>query len=159
MTLTWQPERSTNWTEAYSTQRFEIQFPGRLPPRKQIPSFVVPVLVDSPILAIWTDSDGKRPNWNLGGFVRWGIQSASIGPELRSLNSQSQSLQLGESTLLDLRETGVQSFQLRIFPQRYLPDLRLKVFEYIGPIGDSTEDLINIARADLTRIEAKIDGL
>lgn len=159
MALIWQPERSLNWTEKYSDQRFEFQFPGRLPPRTQIPPFTVPILIESQIIAIWTESDGRRPHWNLGGFVRWAIQSASVGPELRSLNSQSLSLQLGESTLIDLRGSGRDTFQLRIFPQRYLPDLRIKIFEYIGPISDSTEALITTAQADLLRIEGKIDEL
>lgn len=159
MTLIWQPERSTSWAEKYSTQRFEIQLPGRNPPRKSIPPFTVPFLIERPIIAIWTDSDGKRPNWNLGGFVRWSIQSAALGPELRSLNGPSLSLQLGQSTLIDMREAGAETFQLKITPQRYLPDLRLKVYEYIGPIADSTEELIDVARVDLARIEGKIDAL
>jgi hypothetical protein len=41
--------------------------------------------------------------------------------------------------------------------------MKVSIYEYDGPIGDTTEELIiersDVIRVDLTRIEAKIDNL
>ncbi len=159
MALTWDPENSSNWELTYSDQRFEEQREGYLPRRKRIQPFVIPVLISSPLIAIWTDSDGKNDTWNLAGWVRGAIAVPSLINDIKLLNGPSQALQLREATRFDFTANPASSYQLRIFPQRYLPDLRIKVYEYRGPIGDSTEELITVTRVDLARIETRINAL
>jgi len=159
MGLIWAPEQALNWSVVYDTHRFETEAGGFVTRRKKIEPFVIPILVESPLIAIWTDSDGKQPTWNLAGWVRGAIATSSLTNDIKTLNGTSQALQLGEATRLDFRDAPAGTYQLRVFPQRYLPDLRLRVYSYIGPIGDSTEALLDVARVDIARLEAKIDAL
>lgn len=143
----------------FSDQRFEVQQDGYLRTRKRIAPFVIPVLISSPLIAIWTDSDGRKENWNLAGWVRHAIAIPSLVNDIKLINGTSQALQLGEATRLDFTSAPADSYQLRIFPQKYLPDLRVKIYEYRGPIGDSTEEILDVVRVDLARIETKINAL
>lgn len=150
--------RSTeNWQLVYN----ETATAGRRGPAVYIPiaAFDIPILLSSPILVIEAENLDVKPWWWLGCRLQQVLQ-VGIVPD-RALG-QFVNVPVNRPRLFRFpRMTADYSLRVEVPP--WFEKLKISIFEYTGPIGDSTERLVqdqaDLIRIDLTRIETKIDQL
>lgn len=146
------------WEQRYVTHRFGAARPtgrGFVP----LPPFKIPLLIESPIIAVRATSEEAGGSWKLGAWCDRVIPTSSQVIAIAQISAERNPLGLGKTTLLDFSQNPVDSYQLQIEPPYWMPDLRIEVWEYVGAIGDTLADDLDVARVDLVRIEAKLDAL
>lgn len=130
--------------------------PGWFP----IPAFVVPILLHSPYVAIAASSDDAASNWRFGFFARQFISPAAVG--VGSLESYAVKAFLNRAVIAKFKMFSAQ-YQLRIEIPWWHKSMSVAIWEYVGPIDDTSDKLVrdttDVIRIDLLRIEQKIDNL
>jgi hypothetical protein len=159
--LTWQPEVTAHWDLLFQSQYFEsfVTVYGKSF-RYGPPETTLPILITRPIVALRCESDNAPTTWRYAGLVRREIRTASQAEPLAKLQDSARKLTLGATNILnysDLPEAD--AYSLVLVPAKWLPDIRVTLWEYRGPIGSTHQDELEAARVDLVRIEAKIDAL
>ncbi len=169
MSLSFNPSELGSWELVYSA-RLTNQNPDQ-PVGVRIPYIdpvEVPLIPTSRIFLIGTFSREARPSWYRAGYLTQEIIGVSISDEVVF-----EGLPGTPSTAIDgnSRIIGLNRIQLVIFPKyssnfrlrfdavAWLKSLTLSIWEYRGEETDTTEELIQAARAKLETIEAKIDNL
>ena len=77
----------------------------------------------------------------------------SLTGDLSRIRDRPRPLTLNATVSIDYSDAPpIGSYSLFLIPGRYLPDLRISIWAYTGPIGDATLSAIN-------QLGAKIDGL
>jgi hypothetical protein len=125
-----------------------------------IPTFQIPIQFESPILAISAENQDALSHWRLGVRVRQ-LFTADIAPLEVTSNQQAVLLNRGPSLIQF--PNHAQQYRLEVEVPRWHKEISLSIWEYIGPVVDSTELLLtettDLIRIDLLRIESKIDAL
>lgn len=128
-----------------------------------IPVIELPFTLTSRILAT-SAVYGKAPaSWNVAGYLFQSVAGVNIDDSL--------TFEFGSGvTALDTsrRRLLINTTELHVFPRyatehvysfepmRWIPEITLGVWEYIGSDADTTEELIQSVRVDLARIEQRI---
>lgn len=125
-----------------------------------LPAFELPFLFDKPILACKAFSQGAKPTWRFAGTLtqRFQLGSGGVGTTLPIAEASRRGLKLGRTELCVFTQY-TQHYELLLECPYWLDNLRLTIWEYVGPNSDSTEALLELARIDLFRMESKIDSL
>lgn len=147
-----------NWEQVYDETFTADPAPhGRYYP---ILDRIVPVLFDSPILAFAASSTDAQPNWRLGYWVRQYIAPSGVGTG--AIESRQTKAYLNR-TVMSRFQLYAAEYQVRLSFPYWLRSISVGIWEYVGPIDDTTEALIreriDIVRIDLARLEAKVDTL
>lgn len=123
-----------------------------------LPAFEIPYLFSTPVLAIKAISTKAKAGWKYAGILTQRVQLGTSG--------SANTLPLAETQRRSLR---LQRTELCIFPMLtaqydlvhecpfWVEDMRLIIWEYVGPIIDNTNELVELARIDILRLEAKFD--
>jgi hypothetical protein len=153
-----QLNNAANWELLYSDLKVADEIStGTFRP---IPTFTVPVLIESPWIAIETYSQEARSHWWLGCRVQ-PIVMVPNSPFQRIAGTQ-VNVPLNALTLFKFQSLEAQ-FRLRVQIPWWHKELSIWVYQYTGTASDSTEDLIvdrtDVIRVDLARIEFKLDNL
>lgn len=159
--MTWQPEVAANWDLLFQSQYFEnwITVYGKSF-RYGPPETTLPILITRPIVALRCESDEAPTTWRYAGLVRREIRTASQTQPLAKLQDSARKLTLGATNILNYSDLpDADSYNLVLVPAKWLPDIRVTLYQYIGPFGSTLQDELEAARVDLVRIEAKIDAL
>lgn len=152
-----QIDNAAHWQQVYSEQKTRASGQnGEIP----IPDFDIPILLTSHVLAVGTSSEYARSHWWLGCRVQQVLSATGTG--FGYLPAAIVNIPVNRVTLVILPRYAAQ-FRLRVSVPYWHRELRVTVYEYVGPISDSTEDLVvertDVVRVDLARIEAKVDDL
>ena len=148
---------SQHWEQAYERE-FVAQRTGSGGYYYPIPEFEIPILFTSNILAVATDQPEARTGWWYACSLRMYLDGPGIvGGEVFGIRRK---IPLNRSTLIRLPKILPQ-YKLKVSIPPWHRKLSLTIWEYQGPVNDSTEDLIRetgeTIRIDLARIEFKID--
>lgn len=124
-----------------------------------IMAFDVPVLLSSPIIVVEAQNLDAKPWWYLGARLQQ-VLSVGIAPD-RAVGSFLR-VPVNRPRLLRFPRLSA-DYSLRVEIPPWYSRMKISLFEYVGPIGDSTEQAVTeqgeLIRVDLTRIETKIDNL
>lgn len=146
------------WTQVFDEHRdaLETTSSSHLP----IPAFEIGFLIESHILAVRCLSMTAKARWRFSGNLsqRFQIGSGGAASPLPTVTGSRQGLRLNRTELVRFPKL-VPAYELLFEPPHWLKDLRLTVWQYIGPESDTTEEMVEAARVDLIRIESKIDAL
>jgi hypothetical protein len=127
-----------NWIRLY-TGLFTVTPIGSGTRYVPIPESVLPVLSDERILAAKATSAAAIKTWKTGGWLTPIIDLVST--EFGEARLSQHRVPLGYAGFIILPEFA-QSYRLRLSIPRWIKDVRIDVWQYIGPIDDSTEKLI-----------------
>lgn len=149
---------SQNWQFAYSEQKTAQQthngyyFP--------IPEFQLPTLFESPVLLVEVDCPEAKPWWWLGGTARLSIDGPGVVADEVFLIRRR--LPVNRPAIIQFPQVLPQ-YNLSVSIVPWLRQVTLSVYEFVGPIADSTEQLLiertDVLRVDLARIEAKLNAM
>jgi hypothetical protein len=104
-----------------------------------IPSRLLPIQTDERILAVKAESTTALQNWQTGG---WLIPTLDLSAaEFREARWGQFKIPLRYAGLVLLPDLNV-SYRLRLDIPKWIKDVRVDVWQYLGPIEDSTENLI-----------------
>jgi hypothetical protein len=146
------------WEQRYVTHKYGAARPtgrGFVP----IAPFKIPLLLESPIVAVRASSEDGGKDWKLACWCDRIIPTSSPVAAIAQISADRNPLGMNKTTLLDYTANPVENYQLQLEPPYWMPDLRVEVWEFVGAIGDTLADDLDVARVDLVRIEAKIDAL
>lgn len=148
---------SQNWQFAYSEEKLAQQtahgfyFP--------IPEFVLPTLFQSPLLLVEMDAPLAKPWWYLGGSAQLCINGPGV--VAREVLFTRRKIPIARPAILQFPQLLPQ-YQISVNIVPWITQATISIYEYIGPIGDSTEQLIeertDVIRVDLARIESRINS-
>lgn len=154
-----QLQPSSSWAAPYQTMRRANLYGGTglfFP----IPSFQIPIQFESPILAIIAENQDALAHWRLGCRVRQ-LFNADIAA--LEVSGTQRAVLLNRGPTLIQFPRYAQQYRLEVDVPKWHKELSLTIWEYIGPITNSTEQLLSeqsdLIRVDLLRIESKIDAL
>jgi len=167
MPTTWNFQQVGNWRLVYYQQL--VGDPANQRSRTPLIDPVeIPVTLASRALAVGATYLQAPPTWNVAGYLYQELDQISLDDSLVFPD-----LATGGATALDTnsRRVLLNNLQLYIFPKlatehryrfeamRWIPRLTLAIWEYIGAESDSETEFFETIRADLVRIEAKVDSL
>lgn len=170
MSIRFDVQGPNKWELVYTDTKASLDGRNRFR-RQQAPliePFDIPVVFDSHILAIGASSQAARPTWfNCANIIQlatgvtvddpgdWADGFTGSEPIIVSR----QQLRLNQS--LELFQFQPVSNELRIgfIPMPWIPEFSYGIYQFNGVVEDTTEDLIQAARAQLTTVETKIDNL
>jgi hypothetical protein len=149
---------SALWSRVYNQMHYaQPATPSGFMP---IPAFNIPILFSSHILAIATDSQYARSWWWLG--VRAKMLIDSPGTDFGELEAYGLRVPVNAGILARFPKLTPQ-YRLKIEIPWWHQEMRVTIWEYLGPDDDTTEELIRTSsesiRVDLVRIETKVDNL
>ena len=144
---------STLWNLAYEEIRIEEQtFPRRFP---AIDPWVVPITFDSHVFAVSASTALYKDSWYTAGYLSQTLEFSGVGFTLAS--GATFRVPLNRTVLL-IYPKLTDEFQLRFSPCGWIIDITLRIWNFNGPIITREEELLDVIRVDLARIEAKIDN-
>lgn len=139
----WLPLYDNNYVERQPL----YQYPRILP-------FTVPILLETPILAVRIYTQNSKESWFTGGWINQQIDVGSSG--ISAMQSESFRLPLNVYKLLVFPNLSPQ-YRLHLTPAPWLPDFELTIWQFTGAIGSELKELIEVLRVNQTRMEFKID--
>lgn len=133
-----------------------------------IETIELPITLAGRILAVGASYLEAPPSWYTAGFFYQEVQGIRLDDTLIFPNAAG-----GSGAVLDAskRRITLNTIELHIFDRlasehsyrfeamQWIPKITLGVWEYLGVETDSTEDLLETIKVDLTRIEVKVDNL
>lgn len=123
---------------------------------------IVPLLFDKFVVAVYCYSPYARSNdklWRWGGYAVQRIRTGlTIGNAFDSDAGSKQSYWLNRVTML-LYEPIVPNYGLSFEFARWLPDINISVWQFLGVDYDSTEALVRNARADIDNLRQLYERL
>lgn len=147
------------WNQIYDESRTAAS--GGIPDSYiPIPAFEVPVLIQSPILAVRNFSQSARPTWRFAGNLiqRFQIGTGGSASPLPLAEAKREALTVNRTQLIFFpRYTN--EYEVVFSCPYWFQTMRLTLWEYTGQISDSNQVLIEAVRTDLVIIESKIDAL
>jgi hypothetical protein len=157
MSLILQLGSAANWEQVYfsTVNAFQIN-PERYAP---IPKIVIPTQLESHILAVYVSCTPPKPSWYFAGWLNQKIFTGlTVGGTPDAENVQRRKIWLNKITLIRLEKLS-DSYSITFDVPKWFQSVSIQVWEYIGPIADSTEVLINELKQDVLRIESKVDDI
>jgi hypothetical protein len=147
-----------NWTAVYNESRAALETtPGNFTP---IPAFEIGFLFTEHILAIRAFSNNAKPTWKYAGSIYQRLQLGAGGAlsDLPEVDLSSRGVYLRRTMLLDFPRYTAE-YGLLFVPPPWMLSLQLTLWQYSGVDSDNVTELLTTAKADLVRIESKIDSL
>lgn len=147
-----------NWLQVYDqshevTNRTSISY-------TPMPPIEIPFLFDRRILSVKTTSEAAKPYWKYAGLLtqRFRIGSGGTNTLLPIADFSRRKLHLNRTELIIFPQY-TENYELLLDPPYWFEDLRLTIWEYTGPEANSTDELVELTRIDVLRVEAKVNTL
>ncbi|MEH1810886.1 MAG: hypothetical protein V7K26_00095 [Nostoc sp.] len=147
---------ASSWNQVYTQSKNAVQVTplgGYIP----IPAFEVPVIMHSRVFVIRNICINTRPRWRFAGNLKSRVAAPIAGINSPPVEIASFYIQLNRTKLIVL-PVFVNNYDLVLETATWLKDLSITIWEYVGVIEDTTEELIGVTRVDILRVEAKIDA-
>jgi hypothetical protein len=159
--------QSGNWRLIYY-QLHQGDLANRHTKIPMIETIELPISLPGRILAVGASYLAAPPSWYTAGYFYQEVGGISLNDTLIFPGVSG-----GSPAVLDAskRRITLNTIELHVFdrlasehsyrfePMRWIPKITLGVWEYIGIETDSTEDLLETIKVDLTRLEVKVDNL
>ena len=151
MTASYDADNSDNWLQIYQTN-FEANFiqGKQIPVYLPIESQELPIDIDSPLVAIYAESNQFLDIKKYLGSVIQGINSNDIFPT-QTITARGRGIYSNQTTLLEFPRFD-DTYRLIVNPKTYVEQLSIVVYKYTGSTYYDLENRLNI-------IENKIDQL
>lgn len=127
----------------------------------------LPITLSGRFLAVSATYIQAKPTWNTAG---WFYQEARVplddapmfpgvqGTGFTTVDVAKKSVELNSMQLLGFSRYGTEQIY-RFEPARWIPKIRLGVWQYTGSEIDPIIETLDTIKVDLVRIETKINGL
>lgn len=147
-------QNSANWEQVWTISKNAVVNPnGYGSNYYPMPEIAIPLLLDSPVVAIFASSSTAKATWKSAGYA---YQRVGIGVTVGGATDAD----LGESRHVVLDRIAIaiwsrvtNNYELTFTPRRWLNQLTLIVWKYNGPIIDSSIEAIGLTRIDVLRTE------
>ena len=147
-----------NWAAVYNESRAAVEItPGVFRP---IPAFEIGFLFSEHILAIRAFSNTAKPTWKFAGRISQRLQLGSGGAlsDLPTVDLSSRGIYLRQTALLEFPRYTTE-YGLLFIPPVWMLSIQLTLWQYSGIDSDNVTELLQTAKADLARIESKVNDL
>ena len=128
----------------------------------------IPITIASRVLAVGASYLEAPPSWNTAGYFYQEVSGVALddalvfpgvsGSPTAVVDASKRRITLN-TIELHIFERLATEHRYRFEAMRWIPKITLGVWEYIGAETDSTEELLETLKVDLTRIEAKVNQL
>jgi len=119
----------------------------------------IPTQLESPILAVYISCTPAKPTWKFGAWLNQSVFTGlTVGGVVDAENVQRRKIWLNKITLIRLEKLAT-SYSISFEVPKWFESVFIRAWEYVGPIGDTTEVLIDELKQDVLRIEQKIDAI
>lgn len=146
-----------SWNQVYTESRTAVQATP-LGAHIPIPAFEIPIVMHSRVFVIKTTCVQTKPRWRFAGNLKPRIAAPIAGIVSPPVEIASLYIQLNRTKLIVL-PSFVTDYNLVLETPTWLKDLSITIWEYVGAIEDTTEELIGVTRVDILRVESKIDDI
>lgn len=154
MPITYELSNGSYWQQAWSTTLVAQGVPNHADRFYPLPPQSVPVILNAPIIAIYThslDDLNERRYWARVSFrVATGILLGGVG---ESMPGDYHRAWIGGLTVIEV-PPYLSSYSLVIHPPHWYRNFQISVYYYTGPINDSILAAIASVQADLTAFRA-----
>jgi hypothetical protein len=157
MGLILQLGNAANWNQAFSSNVAAYQIGnGKYAP---IPKIIIPTQLESSILAVHISCTPAKPTWKFAGWLNQSVFTGlTVGGVVDAENVQRRKIWLNKITLVRLEKLAT-SYSINFEVPNWFESVFIQAWEYVGPIGDTTEVLIKELKQDVLRIEQKVDDI
>lgn len=132
---------SANWQQLYSTSVNAVSL-GAGSAFAPIGTILVPILIESHIIAVSVTCANAKDTWYFGGLISQKINlGLTVGGLPDSDGVQKSKLYLNGLTLLILPKL-TSSYAVEVEVPQWFRQVSLIIWQYVGTISDTTEDLI-----------------
>jgi hypothetical protein len=132
-----QPADPTKWSLLYSQQfaveRYNARQYQPIPPQR------LPILAENRVLVVGSASQRAKATWKHGGILHAMVNTGATPFQLADVASYR--LGCNQAKLIILPAIA-STYQLRFEIPSWFEEVNLTIFEYLGPVTDSTENLI-----------------
>lgn len=146
-----------SWNQVYTESRTAVPATpqgAHIP----IPAFEIPITMHSRVFVLKAVSTNTKPRWRFAGNLKPRVAAPIAGINSPPVEIASLYVQLNRTKLIVL-PAFLTDYNLVLETAPWLKDLSITIWEYVGTIQDTTEELIGIARIDILRVESKIDNI
>lgn len=120
--------------------------------------FTLPISFEKRIIAIAANSNSSKPTWNFAGYASQKISTGLVvGGTPESLIKRN-TIWLNQISVLFLPQVS-SSYSLSITPARWLKDISINTWQYIGTESDSTELALSEIQSSLSSIQSQLGEL
>lgn len=84
----------------------------------------------------------KQDTWDFGGNLS-PVTSIQTSGNINEISLNNIYLYLGIGNLIQLQRTGNSNYRFNYYPPEWFRDTNIKIYEYVGGIGDNYIDLLN----------------
>lgn len=150
-------KNANNWEQAYRDSKSVVyDDAGGYTP---LPAFEIPITFNKKLLAIRVLSDNAKFTWRFGGVLSQRMQLGGGATPLPVASLDYNRLRVNRSTLINFPTYGT-DYELLFEPYYWIKHIDLTIWQYLGELTDSTENLINEIRSnELASIETKVDEI
>lgn len=158
MAVTYEFSNGANWEQVWSGSFTASRPPGFSDRHYRIPEIVVPVLLEGFVLAVYCTSSTNPGWWHSGGLMNvkfpTGILTGGIG---ETQPSERYRIWLDKITSFEIPKMA-SSYELSFNAPYWLDQLSISVYQYIGPVNDSTESKLDALEQKLDLILSEIQN-
>lgn len=168
MTLQIDVTGSEKWNLSYTTAKQapedRVKFRSRY--KRLIDPFDIPVTFASHIIAVGTRYLKAPATWyNAGQLVQVATGATINDPDAwdagytgtEPIIISRKNVRLNQSLEIFFMQPVGSELRLGFNPRPWIPEFSMGVYEFLGSTLDTTEEMIEAARAQLTTVEAKVD--
>jgi hypothetical protein len=115
----------------------------------------LPVVLDTPVIAVHTESEQSPPHWRSAGWLNQRVRTGITVSDVSDAEySDSHRLLLNRIKVFCL--PNLKSYSLRFTAHNYLRDVALRVWRYTGEIKQGDIEQLDALRIDVLRIEKAV---
>lgn len=126
-----------------------------------IPEFNVtgPFPLNTPIIASYATCSTAKATWNTAGWLYQNVQTGLTVGGLADASIQGSRRVPLNRIQIHFWDKRMRNYQLSFKIPKWIYQISLNLWKYIGPISEPDLELIELARIDILRTEAKVDAL
>ena len=121
-----------------------------------IPEIIIPGSLSNHILAVSASSNTAKPHWRFAGFLNQRIELGLAAVGSPDTDAAKHKAWLDRLTLVIFPRL-TPTYSLSFETPKWIQDIDLTIFKYVGPESDSTDNLVNqIINVELPRLESEM---
>ncbi|MEQ9671313.1 hypothetical protein [Coleofasciculus sp. G2-EDA-02] len=134
--------------------------------KRLIDPFDIPIIFESHVIAVATRYLNAPTTWyNAGQLIQLAIGATINDPdawgegygESEPIIISRKNVRLNQSLEIFFMEPVGSELRLGFNPRPWIPEFSMGIYEFLGTTFDTTEEMIEATRAQLTTMEAKIN--
>jgi hypothetical protein len=115
----------------------------------------LPIAFEKRIIAVYAISASAKPTWNFAGYISQKIKTGLVIGSVPESLVERRPFWLNQITLLFLPQVA-STYALSITPAKWLKDISLYTWQYIGAESDTTEVVINNIQTTVNQIYGEL---